>query len=99
MNAEHHFGQTDLRARVARSNAITARERHFRAAAHAETVDRSDGRAAQARQVLEHALTVFDVGQDRTLFFVRLEFADVRAGDETFVFAGMDHNTFRWFDR
>ncbi len=66
MDAELDLGQADLRRRVIACDALATGKREFRAAAEALTVDRCDGRAAQARQLLEHVLAALDRIRHRT---------------------------------
>ncbi len=99
MDAEIDFGQTDFRGRVAGCDAVAAGERQFRAAAHAEAVDRRHGRAAQTCKVLQHALTVLDAGEHAALFFVGFELADIRAGDKTVCLARADDHALGRLER
>ena len=93
MKAELDFGKADPRRRIARGDAIAARERDLGAAAHAVAVDRGDGRAGQARELLEDALAVLDVVEHRAAIS-RSSANSLRSAptDESGRLAGTDHD-------
>ena len=98
-DAQHHFGQADLRRRIVRGHAIAAGQRYLGAAAHAEAVDRGDGGEGQFRDALEEVLAAADRVADGAFCVELLEFADVGAGDETLFLGRAQHQRLRRFQR
>jgi hypothetical protein len=89
----------DARRRVARGDPVAAGEREFGAAAHADAVDRRDGRAGQAAQAQEDALAVLERVLHRAVLLEAFEFLDVGADDEAIRLARADDHALRRLDR
>ncbi len=80
MQAQHDLGEAE--ARPFDRDAHLAGQRHFEAAAEAETVDHGDGRNAQCFEAVDHRMGAADRGFHLFGIGRAAEFVDVGAGDE-----------------
>ena len=80
MQAEHHFRKAE--ARAVDRNARLAGQRHFKAAAEAETVDHGHRRNLQGLEPVDHRMGPADRGLDRTGVRRAAKFVDIGTGDE-----------------
>ena len=95
-DTQHHFGQTEPRARLVDDDAVTARERQLEAAAEAEAAHERQGRILDGGETLERVPAALDDGNSVGLVLDLAELIDVRTGDETVRFSGGDDEPLGW---